>query len=70
LRPGSPTPLEQIELKLEGEDQTDGDTDPDCWWTYTRCTTPKIASLEDDVTKCDEPNTWGLTLDDGAFRRR
>ncbi|BGO99613.1 Chitin deacetylase [Rhodotorula toruloides] len=43
----------------------DGNTDPDCWWTYTRCTTPKIASLQDDVTKCDEPNTWGLTLDDG-----
>ncbi|GEM08101.1 chitin deacetylase, carbohydrate esterase family 4 protein [Rhodotorula toruloides] len=43
----------------------DGNTDPDCWWTYTRCTTPKISSLPADVTKCDEPNTWGFTLDDG-----
>ncbi|GAA5909346.1 uncharacterized protein JCM6883_005847 [Sporobolomyces salmoneus] len=43
----------------------DGATDADCWWTYSRCTTPKLEGLNEDVTKCDEPNTWGFTLDDG-----
>ena len=40
-------------------------TDPDCWWSWNKCTTPKIAGLADDTTRCDEPLTWGLTLDDG-----
>ncbi|KDE04459.1 hypothetical protein MVLG_05107 [Microbotryum lychnidis-dioicae p1A1 Lamole] len=39
--------------------------DPDCWWTDTRCTTPKLAGLQPDITRCPEPNTWGFTLDDG-----
>ncbi|GAA5885827.1 hypothetical protein JCM5296_000156 [Sporobolomyces johnsonii] len=43
----------------------DGNADPDCWWTYNRCTTPKLAGLEEDVTKCNQPNSWGFTLDDG-----
>ncbi|BGP49163.1 hypothetical protein JCM10450v2_005046 [Rhodotorula kratochvilovae] len=43
----------------------DGNADPDCWWSYTRCTKPKIKSLPKDVTQCNEPNTWGFTLDDG-----
>ncbi|SCV69663.1 BQ2448_1057 [Microbotryum intermedium] len=43
----------------------DMNNDPDCWWTDTRCTTPKLAGLEPDITRCPEPNTWGFTLDDG-----
>ena len=43
----------------------DIDTDPDCWWTDTKCTSPKLAGLPDDVSSCPEPNTWGFTLDDG-----
>lgn len=43
----------------------DGVKDEDCWWTYSRCTTPKVQGLKPDVTKCDEPNSWGFTLDDG-----
>ncbi|KAM0786973.1 hypothetical protein ACM66B_002391 [Microbotryomycetes sp. NB124-2] len=42
-----------------------GGQDPDCWWTYTGCTTPKDTSLPRDITQCDEPRTWGYTLDDG-----
>ncbi|KAM0756298.1 glycoside hydrolase/deacetylase [Meredithblackwellia eburnea MCA 4105] len=42
-----------------------GTADPDCWWTWKQCTTPKIAGLQADVTRCPEPNTWGFTLDDG-----
>ncbi|KAM0751267.1 chitin deacetylase-like manno protein MP98 [Meredithblackwellia eburnea MCA 4105] len=40
-------------------------TDTDCWWSWAKCTTPKIKTLPTDVTKCEEPNTFGLTLDDG-----
>jgi hypothetical protein len=39
--------------------------DPDCWWTDTGCTTPKLAGVPADVTTCPEANTWGFTLDDG-----
>ncbi|GAA5873034.1 hypothetical protein JCM16303_006921 [Sporobolomyces ruberrimus] len=42
-----------------------GTEDPDCWWTYSRCTTPKLQGLKADVTQCNEPNSWGFTLDDG-----
>ncbi|KAI5477439.1 chitin deacetylase, carbohydrate esterase family 4 protein [Pseudohyphozyma bogoriensis] len=41
------------------------DSDDDCWWTYEHCTTPKLAGLPDDITRCEEPRSWGLTLDDG-----
>ncbi|GAA5935124.1 uncharacterized protein JCM15063_003155 [Sporobolomyces koalae] len=43
----------------------DSNADPDCWWTDSRCTQPKLAGLDADVTKCLEPNSWGFTLDDG-----
>ena len=39
--------------------------DPDCWWTAKQCTKPKLAGLNPDITECDEPKTWGFTLDDG-----
>lgn len=39
--------------------------DPDCWWTQTGCTTPKASGLSNDISSCPEPNTWGLTFDDG-----
>jgi len=44
---------------------TYNNTDPDCWWSWNKCTTPKLAGLADDTTECPEANTWGLTLDDG-----
>ncbi|GAA5912815.1 hypothetical protein JCM8208_006435 [Rhodotorula glutinis] len=43
----------------------DDNADPACYWTETRCTTPKLKGLEPDVTRCQEPNSWGFTLDDG-----
>ncbi|GAA5897637.1 chitin deacetylase [Sporobolomyces salmoneus] len=42
-----------------------GVEDPDCWWTYKQCTTPKAKGIQPDVTRCPEPETWGFTLDDG-----
>ncbi|KAI8343781.1 chitin deacetylase [Choanephora cucurbitarum] len=43
----------------------DYDTDPDCWWSASTCTVPKLADVNPDIYKCDEPETWGLTYDDG-----
>ncbi|KZP28284.1 carbohydrate esterase family 4 protein [Athelia psychrophila] len=41
------------------------DADPDCWWTYSECTTPKLAGLPNDVINVPEPNTLGYGFDDG-----
>ncbi|WFD29883.1 hypothetical protein MSPP1_000897 [Malassezia sp. CBS 17886] len=41
------------------------DDDPDCWWTATTCTKPKAKHLSPDMVECPEPDTWGLTFDDG-----
>ncbi|KAH7907729.1 carbohydrate esterase family 4 protein [Hygrophoropsis aurantiaca] len=40
-------------------------SDPDCWWTATTCTTPKLAGLPPDVTTVPEPDTLGYGFDDG-----
>ncbi|ORX53586.1 chitin deacetylase [Hesseltinella vesiculosa] len=39
--------------------------DPDCWWTATGCTVPKLANVNKDIFNCPEPETWGLSYDDG-----
>ena len=39
--------------------------DPDCWWTASKCTKPKAKNIPEDLYKCPEPKTWGLTFDDG-----
>ncbi|TIB60638.1 hypothetical protein E3P77_04114 [Wallemia ichthyophaga] len=40
-------------------------SDPDCWFTSTKCTHPKVDGLSDDLATLPEPNTWGLGFDDG-----
>ncbi|WVF68803.1 hypothetical protein IAT40_003575 [Kwoniella sp. CBS 6097] len=41
-------------------------TDPDCWWTYKQCTTPaESLNIAADHTTVPEPETWGLSFDDG-----
>ncbi|KAJ8595104.1 carbohydrate esterase family 4 protein [Rhizopogon salebrosus TDB-379] len=40
-------------------------TDPDCWWTYDKCTTPKLAGLPPDLIVAPEPDTLGYGFDDG-----
>ncbi|CAO3672674.1 unnamed protein product [Umbelopsis ramanniana] len=49
-------------LNFTGYDAT---TDPDCWWSSSTCTTPKLAGVNADIFQCNEPETWGLTYDDG-----
>ncbi|KAI9475822.1 MAG: chitin deacetylase 1 [Benjaminiella poitrasii] len=43
----------------------DEGTDPDCWWSATTCTKPKHDNVNEDIYTCLEPDTWGLTYDDG-----
>ncbi|ORY66648.1 family 4 carbohydrate esterase [Leucosporidium creatinivorum] len=43
----------------------DNGADPDCWWTNTGCTTPKLEGLPVDITECNPALSWGFTLDDG-----
>ncbi|UZJ52275.1 hypothetical protein CBS101457_001595 [Exobasidium rhododendri] len=40
-------------------------SDPDCWWTFEGCVTPKHKNIPDDIWQCPEPDTWGLSFDDG-----
>lgn len=40
-------------------------SDPDCWWSASVCTKPKLANVNEDIANCPEPETWGLTYDDG-----
>ncbi|KAJ7066827.1 hypothetical protein B0H15DRAFT_794266 [Mycena belliarum] len=40
-------------------------TDPDCWWTDTKCVTPKLSGLKPDIANVPEPRTLGYGFDDG-----
>lgn len=43
----------------------DASSDPDCWWTASKCVKPKAKNIPSDLSTCPEPDTWGLTFDDG-----
>ncbi|CAO3653143.1 unnamed protein product [Cunninghamella echinulata] len=49
-------------LNMTGYNQQE---DPDCWWSASLCTIPKIKDVNPDIYRCPEPETWGLTYDDG-----
>ncbi|KAI9016274.1 hypothetical protein CLU79DRAFT_764220 [Phycomyces nitens] len=49
-------------LDLVGYDTAN---DPYCWWSATQCVTPKTEGINPDIRNCPEPETWGLTFDDG-----
>ncbi|KAF7373054.1 Carbohydrate esterase family 4 protein [Mycena sanguinolenta] len=40
-------------------------SDPDCWWTNSLCTTPKLSGLNMDIAVVPEPRTLGYGFDDG-----
>ncbi|KAI9493903.1 hypothetical protein BDB00DRAFT_762764 [Zychaea mexicana] len=50
-----------------GLDMTSYNTaeDPDCWWSASGCMTPKASGINADIYECPEPETLGLTFDDG-----
>ncbi|PPR00737.1 hypothetical protein CVT24_000943 [Panaeolus cyanescens] len=39
--------------------------DPDCWWTATKCVTPKAQGIPADIAIMPEPRTLGYGFDDG-----
>ncbi|KAI9266582.1 chitin deacetylase 1 [Phascolomyces articulosus] len=39
--------------------------DTDCWWSASGCMTPKAEGINADIYECPEPETLGLTFDDG-----
>lgn len=40
-------------------------SDPDCWWTYNHCMTPKLSGLPPDIYQVPEPRSLGYGFDDG-----
>jgi len=40
-------------------------SDPDCWWTFEQCVTPKLSGLKPDIADVPEPRTLGYGFDDG-----
>ncbi|CAK5262303.1 unnamed protein product [Mycena citricolor] len=40
-------------------------SDPDCWWTFSTCVTPKTPGVDADVASVPEPSTLGYGFDDG-----
>lgn len=49
-------------VNMTGYDES---SDPDCWWSASTCTKPKHPNVNEDIYACPEPETWGLTYDDG-----
>lgn len=39
--------------------------DPDCWWTYSMCTSPNVSGIPNDIAELPEPNILGYGFDDG-----
>ena len=48
---------------------SDGPSDPYCWWSSTNCLKPKVSYLPQDLSTCDNDGDWGLNYDDGPFNR-
>ncbi|KAI7878279.1 chitin deacetylase 3 [Lichtheimia hyalospora FSU 10163] len=56
-----------VRTAVDGALQTENydPSDPDCWWSASTCTQPKHENINADIYECPEPDTWGLTFDDG-----
>jgi hypothetical protein len=50
---------------IAGFTPTYNTSDPDCWWTYRQCTTPKNPLIPADITTIPEPLSYGIGFDDG-----
>ncbi|CAO0798768.1 unnamed protein product [Mucor circinelloides] len=48
---------------------SDGASDPYCWWSSTNCVVPKASYLPPDIYTCPNKGDWGLNYDDGPFNR-
>jgi len=52
-------------IASQATDSYNSKQDPDCWWSAGKCTKPKHNNIPTDLTTCSEPDTWGLSFDDG-----
>lgn len=68
IKPSVPTNI-SVKGTIEGDftnfTATYSASDPDCWWTYDLCVTPKLPSLKPDITGTPEPLSLGYGFDDG-----
>ncbi|PWZ02250.1 glycoside hydrolase/deacetylase [Testicularia cyperi] len=63
--PSNIKPKGTVEGDFSSFTPTYNTSDPDCWWTFSGCVSPKHSNIPADTYTCPEPNTWGLTFDDG-----
>ncbi|KAJ3863990.1 carbohydrate esterase family 4 protein [Lentinula novae-zelandiae] len=54
-----------ISVKTQPPASNYSSDDPDCWWTYSLCTEPKLSGLPVDISAAPEPSTLGYGFDDG-----
>ncbi|KAK1220125.1 hypothetical protein PQX77_017115, partial [Marasmius sp. AFHP31] len=63
----SPKVLKLSPKPANGKTSGYSDSDPDCWWTYNGCTTPKNQGVNPDVVTVAPPSTIGYGFDDGPY---
>ncbi|KAI6104964.1 carbohydrate esterase family 4 protein [Pisolithus croceorrhizus] len=61
----SPKGTQPASLAGDFSDYSYPSDDPDCWWTFSSCDTPKTAGIPSDITTVPEPDTLGYGFDDG-----
>ncbi|KAG9312594.1 carbohydrate esterase family 4 protein [Chiua virens] len=61
----SPNGYQPASLEGNWTNFTYPSSDPNCWWTYDQCTTPKLQGLPPDLAAVPEPDTLGYGFDDG-----
>ncbi|KAG1150846.1 hypothetical protein G6F37_001594 [Rhizopus arrhizus] len=62
-------PVRKQNSNGEWVSNTDGPSDPYCWWSDTLCVKPKVSYLPPDIHECPKKGDWGLTYDDGPFNK-
>ncbi|KAI7907984.1 uncharacterized protein BX663DRAFT_547625 [Cokeromyces recurvatus] len=63
-------PVRKQDANGNWKSNSDGPSDPYCWWTSTNCLEPKASYLPEDIYTCPNEGDWGLNYDDGPFNKR
>lgn len=54
------TRIRQGTMQGNIENEVYGEDDPDCWWTWSKCTTPKASGIPPDVSILPEVHPYHL----------